>query len=417
MAFSIPEIGMKANGGDFTACSETACHQVYPSSVEEIQAVLKMASRQNSTVYWKAGGSSAGFKKPFADSVMVVSTGGMKRIVEVNEAARYAVVEPGVTQEELSSHLEEYHPGLMHCLKASLPGESITDTALGDGKNTLSALYGGAAGMIQGLEVVLPDSTVCKIGSCSASPLWFAGGPLPDLRGLFLNRNGVPGIITKLSLRLFPVPRHKDMAIYTLKNPGMLPEVIERATHPELADQVGITGKELPSYMKGVMVVSLHLSGATQKEILLKKEVFKNLFHSKEIIYKDNLTSEMRAAISPAPQPSLSFFTSLEKISAVWARGAEIIHSKGGRYLFDFSVLDHGRQVLGTMAFVPPDNGKDTLLKPLKNAVVESGGVFFDAYQEMEIAASDLLKRVIHIIDPKCVMSPNHTDHCPGREI
>jgi len=395
---------------------ETTCHEVYPSSVEEIQVVLKMASGQNRTVHWKVGKSDSGLKKPYTDGDIVINTSAMKRIVEVNEASRYAVVEPGVTHEDLSLCLEEYHPGLMHCLKASSPGESIIDTALGCGKNSLSALYGAAAGMIQGLEVVLPDSTVCKIGSCSASPLWFAGGPLPEVRGLFLNRNGVSGIITKLSLRLFPAPRHKEVVIYTLKDPGILPEVIERATHPEMADQVGITGKEIPSYMKGVIVVSLHLSGATQKEVLLKKEVFKNLFTSKKVIYKDYLTGEMQDVIFTNPQSSLKIFISLERIPDAWVRGAEIIHQNGGKYLFDFSVMDHGRQVLGTMAFALPGDGKDTLSKLLENAVIEAGAVVFNTFQEMDPAADGLLKRVRHVIDPNCVMIPNHTNDCSGRE-
>ena len=79
------------------------------------------------------------------------------------------------------------------------------------GSGYLSQRYGDYGTLINGLEVVLPNGDITKFGSCAVSNYWFGRGPIPDLIGLFISAFGTMGIITKLSIQLFPKPKMRDI--------------------------------------------------------------------------------------------------------------------------------------------------------------------------------------------------------------
>ncbi|WP_333541280.1 FAD-binding oxidoreductase [Desulforamulus ruminis] len=380
---------------------------VYPLGVEEIQQVLKLAGSRCQRVLWQTRDPAAE-KSSGADQI--INTGRMKKILEVNKISRYAVVEPGVTHRELTDHLEQRGIGLRHGLSAPDPDGPLLDTVLGTGEgSSFGALYGPAVDMVQGLEVVLPDGMVCKIGSCSVSSLWFARGPLPDLQGLFLNRRQPLGLITKLSLRLF-APGLKEQVIYILREPGLLPEVVEKITHPEMADRIQIIGKERPAYMKGVVVISLQLSGNTAKELFLKKEIFRNLFDHKKIIYKENLTRDMQEAIAETKGgKGIDGTVPLEKMPELWQRAVGIIRQNRSRYCLAFTVMDHGRLVSGTLAYTLPEekranfSGEERMQRELEAAVRESGSL---NNRGMNEGSADLFRRIRRVIDPQAMLLP-----------
>ena len=182
-------------------------YAVAPKTTEEVQEIVKLANREKIPIAPLGGGLSlAGLAVPLRGGI-ALDLKRMDRIIEVNERARYVVVECGVSQGQLTFYLERHHPKLRHSEPGAPPQATIAGNIAIHGQGDLAQPYGFNSDMVNGLEVVLPTGEVCKFGSCSLSPLWFTLHPLPDL-GFFLGWSGTTGIITKLSLKLYPYKKN-----------------------------------------------------------------------------------------------------------------------------------------------------------------------------------------------------------------
>ena len=96
------------------------------------------------------------------------------------------------------AYLREKYPHLQPPFPDSPTSATVAGNALIHGSGSLSQKYGDHGVMINGLEVVLPNGEVCKVGSCAISNHWFTRGPIPDLIGLFTSAFGTMGIVTKI---------------------------------------------------------------------------------------------------------------------------------------------------------------------------------------------------------------------------
>lgn len=179
-----------------------------PKSVEEIQAIVKLANKEKVPVIpYLAGGNIGGLTIPLFGGI-TLDLKRMDRILEVNETDMYAVIEPGVTFGHMKACLEKEHPDLVYTYAFSPPATGVVTNALLQGLDSLSFRYGAASSWVSGLEVVLPTGELVKIGSCAVSEGWQALAPLPELAGLFLGWQGTTGIITKMAVSLWPKPKH-----------------------------------------------------------------------------------------------------------------------------------------------------------------------------------------------------------------
>ena len=179
---------------------------VRPSTVEDVQAVLRIADRLVVPVTPVSSGTLEPSVIPRAGGI-VLDMYGMDRILEINTDAAYAVVEPGVSLGRLSRAIRPH--GFRVTLGSYPPGNSVLGNyhLKGNGSHRAS----GIDSEVLGLEVVLPDGTIVRTGSKAfedsiPGQSWHAPwGPLPDLRGIFLNACGTFGIITKMATRIYPL--------------------------------------------------------------------------------------------------------------------------------------------------------------------------------------------------------------------
>jgi FAD/FMN-containing dehydrogenases len=176
----------------------------------------------------------------------------MDSIIEVNEASRYALIEAGVTQAALRAYLEKHHPHLQHSTPESPPTATIVGNILIQGHGHLTPRYGVNSQMVNGMEVVLPTGEVCKLGSSSISPSWFSRDPLPDLMGLFLGWLGTTGIVTKLSLQLFPKPIYRDLLLFVSDSAELIPEIIVELSDINLLENGFIITQEKPRWAQRI---------------------------------------------------------------------------------------------------------------------------------------------------------------------
>jgi glycolate oxidase len=91
---------------------------VLPKTVEELQAIVILSNQEKVPLVPLGGGMSlAGIALPHHGGI-VIDMKRMENIVELNEKARYVVVEAGTPHGKLFAYLNNHYPHLMH----SMPG-------------------------------------------------------------------------------------------------------------------------------------------------------------------------------------------------------------------------------------------------------------------------------------------------------
>ena len=134
------------------------------------------------------------------DGGVVIECARMNQILEVNLEDRYAVVQPGVINLELSKAVAPH--GLFF---APDPSSQAACTIGGNvaensgGPHTLK--YGTTTDHVLALEVVLPDGEFASFGSRTG---WTQGY---DLVGAFVGSEGTLGVVTEATVRLLEVPQ------------------------------------------------------------------------------------------------------------------------------------------------------------------------------------------------------------------
>ena len=173
---------------------------VFARSTASVAGVMKIASREKIPVTTRgAGHGYVGGCVPVRGGI-VLSTARMDRIKEVSTEDFVAVVEPGV----ITGHLQDaarrkglfYPPDPASLKDCSIGGNIATNAG---GPRCLK--YGVTRNYVLGLEVVLADGTVARVGGRThKNKTGF------DLVGIFTGSEGMLGIVTEATLRLLPWP-------------------------------------------------------------------------------------------------------------------------------------------------------------------------------------------------------------------
>jgi 4-cresol dehydrogenase (hydroxylating) len=188
---------------------------VYPGTAQEVAAILQLASRRGLVVWPFSRGNNWGYgtKNAIEPGALIMVLERMNRILEVNDDLSYAVVEPGVTQQQLHDHLLAEHPGLIADCTDSTPLGSVLGNAIERGYGYTP--YGDHFGHLCGLEVVTPNGDVLRTGGAGeACPTWntHKWGSGPALEGLYSQGNF--GVVVKGGIWLHPRP--EQLLLFTL---------------------------------------------------------------------------------------------------------------------------------------------------------------------------------------------------------
>ncbi len=172
---------------------------VFPRHGEDVMGIVKLCHQSNIPFVPRGAGTSlAGGTLP-VEGCVLIALARMKRILEVNVQDRYAIVEPGVVNLQLSRHIAShglhFAPDPSSQGACTIGGNVSTNSG---GPHTLK--YGVTVNHVLGLELVLPDGTLLQTGG----PV--ADAPGYDLTGLIVGAEGTFGIVTKIWVRLTPNP-------------------------------------------------------------------------------------------------------------------------------------------------------------------------------------------------------------------
>jgi len=188
---------------------------VFPGSAQEVAAILQLAAQRGFTVWPFSTGNNWGYgtKNAIDPGAVVMVLKRMNRILEVNGELAYAVIEPGVTQQQLYEHLQANHPGLIADCTDSTPLGSVLGNAIERGYGYTP--YGDHFGHLCGLEVVTPSGEILRTGGAAEGcPTWntHKWGSGPALEGVFSQGN--LGIVVKAGIWLHPRP--EELLLFTI---------------------------------------------------------------------------------------------------------------------------------------------------------------------------------------------------------
>lgn len=185
-----------------------------PKSLAELQRLLRRSDHSKTPLFITSTGKNwaLGSKQPVTEHNSVVVLEQINRIIEVSEQYRYAIIEPGVTQKQLSEYLLAHHPQLMFPVTGSAENTSVVGNMLERG-----VAFGFRSKLLIAMEVMLASGKLVKTGFWhyvkDNNPLAFhyPPGHGPDLRGLFTQSN--LAITTKMVIRL---QLKKNTQIFTI---------------------------------------------------------------------------------------------------------------------------------------------------------------------------------------------------------
>jgi glycolate oxidase len=190
-----------------------------PRDAAQVAAAVRVCAEHRVPFVARGAGTGlSGGALPVADGV-VISLARLKRILEVDPVDRRAVVEPGVTNLEITAaaapHGLYYAPDPSSQQVCTIGGNVAENSG---GAHCLK--YGFTTNHVLEMEVVLADGSVVTLGTETGDQ---AG---PDLRGVFLGSEGTLGITTKITVRLLRTPESVRTLLADFPSVGAAGDVV-----------------------------------------------------------------------------------------------------------------------------------------------------------------------------------------------
>ncbi|MFW9844043.1 MAG: FAD-binding oxidoreductase, partial [Candidatus Thorarchaeota archaeon] len=184
---------------------------VFPATKDEVAEILIVANELKVPVTPVGGGAgTCGGTLPIYGGLQL-DLKRMARIHPIDNESMTVKAEAGVVGIDLEEEVNRYGYTLGHTptsLRASNIGGFVATRSGG----SLSSLYGKIEDLTLGLQVVLPNGSIIE---CKSVPRHSVG---PDLRQLFIGSEGVLGIITEVTLRLFLIPEERRFRSYSFSD-------------------------------------------------------------------------------------------------------------------------------------------------------------------------------------------------------
>ncbi len=175
---------------------------IKPKTAEEISAILTICNKARIPVTPRGAGTGlSGGALPHLGGVLL-STERMNNILEIDERNLQVTTEPGVITEVLQNAVKEkklFYPPDPSSRGSCFIGGNISENSGGP----KAVKYGVVKDYVLNLEMVLPTGEIIWTG---ANVLKNATGY--NLTQLIVGSEGTLGVVTKIVLRLIPLPKH-----------------------------------------------------------------------------------------------------------------------------------------------------------------------------------------------------------------
>ncbi len=200
-----------------------------PGSAAEVAQIMQYASAQGLPVTPRGAGTGlcgAGVATPGG---VMLATSRLNRILEIDEECLMATVEPGVVLLDFQKEVERR--GLFYPPEPGEKSATIGGNVSTNAGGMRAVKYGVTREYVRGLEVVLPGGEIVELGGKLAK-----NSSGYSLMHLFVGAEGTLGIITKIIVRLVPLPKKRVsllMPFPSLERAiGAVPKVLTSRTAP-----------------------------------------------------------------------------------------------------------------------------------------------------------------------------------------
>ncbi|WP_303968833.1 FAD-binding oxidoreductase [Sporosarcina ureae] len=180
---------------------------VRPGNTEEVSKVMKICNSYKVPVVPRGGGSGSAGGASTLHGGIVLDLTRMDKIIDIDEKSLVLTAEAGIFGNVLENVLNEKGLMLAH-YPSSVDIATLGGYLAARGSGVMSTKYGKAEDMVLSIEVVLPDGTIINT---LPVPNHACG---PGLLQLFVGSEGTLGVITKVSIRIDPLPEARVFRMF-----------------------------------------------------------------------------------------------------------------------------------------------------------------------------------------------------------
>ncbi len=296
---------------------------VLPETTEQVAAVLRFCHENGVRVVPRGAGTSlSGGALPLADAV-VVGLMRMNRILDINYADRYAVVQAGVTNIGITDAVRErgffYAPDPSSQLGCMIGGNVNMNSG---GAHCLK--YGVTANNLLGLRIVTIAGEILEIGGTHLDAAGY------DWLGLLTGSEGQLAIVTEITVRILRGPegaramlaafRANEVAgacVDAIIASGIIPVALEFMDRPAIHACEAFAHAGYPLDAEAMLIIEVEGSAAEQ----------------------DDLLGRIRAICERFDPISLKVSQSAEESAAIW-KGRKGAFGAVGRISPDYLCMD-----------------------------------------------------------------------------
>ena len=182
------------------AYTQTPLAVVLPENTNEVSEILKYCHKENIKVIPRGAGTGlSGGALPLQDAV-ILGLGKFNKILNIDFPNKCVVTQPGVTNLGITHAVQHkgfyYAPDPSSQLACSIGGNVAENSG---GVHSLK--YGTTTNNILGVEMVMMDGTICRLGGKALDQEGY------DLMGLICGSEGLLGVVTEVTVKILKKPQ------------------------------------------------------------------------------------------------------------------------------------------------------------------------------------------------------------------
>lgn len=418
----------------------------HPLDAQEVSQLLKLANEHSFPIVPRGAGTGLTGGSLAVDGGLIVTTMRMNRILEIDPDSLTAWVEPGVLNGELQKAAASY--GLFFPPDpASMEFSTLGGNAAENAGGTRAVKYGVTRDYVMALEVVMPTGEIIHTGSASIKNVTGY-----DLTRLIVGSEGTLGVITRLLLKLLPLPETVGTmlaafpeietaakAVSRIMSMRVIPSTLEFMDRTAVQCVKEYLGEDVPAGVAALLLVEVdgtpsvveHDGKVIEKACLEAGALY---VRSAKGLEEREALWKARRALSPAIMKIRPLKINEDvavprmKIPAL-ITGIEKLASKHRITIVNFGHAGDGNVHVNLL--LDPDD-KDEVsraqdgVRELFELVVSLGGTLSGEHGigiakapyldiELEASALEVMRKIKKTLDPKNILNPHKTfDYAPS---
>ena len=182
------------------------------TSTEELSRAMRLCSKKKQSVVVQGGLTGVVEGAVATPDDVIISLERMSQIESVDSMDGVAVIQAGAILQVVQEQLAEQ--GFLFPLDLGARGSCTIGGTVATNAGGINVLrYGMMRNLVLGLEVVLADGTVI-----SSMNQMLKNNTGYDLKQLFIGSEGTLGIVARVVVKLFPLPKSRQTAIFAAES-------------------------------------------------------------------------------------------------------------------------------------------------------------------------------------------------------